>query len=67
MVIDSVLTTTKSQNLTNMYHIFNKLLRTTHKARNLRLMFNPFKAISVRSDIKLNGKYEDDLYVVTHN
>ena len=30
-------------------------------------MFNPFKIITVDSDIKLNGRYEDDLFVVTKN
>jgi hypothetical protein len=49
------------------YHIYNKILRTSRKANDLVLMFNPFKIITVDSDIKLNGRYEDDLFVVTKN
>lgn len=47
------------------YYIFNKVLKTRHTAKDLTLMFNPFKAISVCADIKRCGKYEDDFYVVT--
>jgi len=56
-----------SATVLSMYHIYNKILRTTHKAKDLVLMFNPFKIITVDSDIKLNGRYEDDLFVVTKN
>ena len=50
-----------------MYSIYNKLLRRSHKANDLVLMFNPFKIIRVDSDIKLNGRYEDEFFVVTKN
>ena len=50
-----------------MYRIYNKILRTSRKANDLVLMFSSFKIITVDSDIKLTGSYEDNLFVVTKN
>lgn len=47
-----------------MYYVFNKILKDTRKMANLSKTFDPFTAITVNSDIKTNGKYEDRYHIV---
>ena len=57
--------TDKTKYNQDKYHIYNKVLQTSHETPNLVRMFGSAKIISIESAIKTNGFWEDDMYHVT--
>ena len=53
--------------ITPKYRVFNKVTKRSDNHANLSTVFNAFKLITVKSDLKTKGRYEDDLFVVILN